>query len=53
MVYPVLPELLSALMAEKLGVPSFRADKPYYQTAGNLRIRDTQPISESELTDLL
>lgn len=53
MVYPVLPELFSAFLAEKLVVPYFRSDKAYYQTAGNLRIRDTQTISESELTNLL
>ena len=53
MVYPVLPELFSTFLAQKIGVPSFRTDDPRYTEKGNLRLRDTDPITPSELEALL
>jgi glutamine---fructose-6-phosphate transaminase (isomerizing) len=53
MVYPVLPELFSTFLAQRIGVPSFRTDDPRYTEKGNLRLRDTDPITPSDLKKML
>ena len=48
-VYPVLPELFSAFLADALGVTFFREEVPHYKNADISRIRDTDTITPDQL----
>jgi len=48
-VYPVLPELFAAYLANALGVTFFREEFPRYKNADISRIRGTDTISPEEL----
>jgi glutamine---fructose-6-phosphate transaminase (isomerizing) len=48
-VYPVLPELFSAFLADALGVTFFREEFPHYKNADISRIRGTDTITPEQL----
>lgn len=52
LVYPVLPELFSALIAEKLGVAFFRKDVDNYKVEDLARIRGENTITPDRLKEL-
>jgi len=48
-VYPVLPELFAAYLADALGVTFFREEFPHYKNADISRIRGTDTITPDQL----